>query len=372
MEAAYTSDYSYGQQDSFYDLNDYSFSPLLSEDQNNHNLHNIAPSTSLTPLWNSWNMFPPQESDGNISRRSDSLVSEGSDALLDLICTSGGKQQDEVRQSQQESGQYIEAQIQTVNPQQYYDHHEHQHSDVYQSCSNSTVQHQEEGDLEAFFDSSLPFDFETWNDLCTNDKHLTTTTDVLPTPPISHSRSNSISTTTSMAEHDPQTILSTKRKNSTASVSQPSTRKKRVVNKQNTGKKDLIASVIASLPVEVLEEQQRAIPTAFPSRMRQTRIQAAIKAQTDAMVQNCQQRIMKSEVNGGQGNTLTSHTSQGEEEGGVKYIGAYTLEERRLRIARFHEKRKERIWQHTVKYNCRRKLAVGRVRVKGRFVKCEE
>merc|ERR1712196_273975 len=54
---------------------------------------------------------------------------------------------------------------------------------------------------------------------------------------------------------------------------------------------------------------------------------------------------------------------------GVKRIGIYTLEERKKRLARFHEKRSRRIWRKKIKYGCRKKLADNRPRVKGRFVK---
>lgn len=53
-------------------------------------------------------------------------------------------------------------------------------------------------------------------------------------------------------------------------------------------------------------------------------------------------------------------------------IGSYTLEERKKRIKRFLEKRKRRIWKKCIKYDCRKKLAQDRPRVKGRFVRRAE
>ncbi|CAN0447623.1 unnamed protein product, partial [Hapterophycus canaliculatus] len=53
-------------------------------------------------------------------------------------------------------------------------------------------------------------------------------------------------------------------------------------------------------------------------------------------------------------------------------VGAYTLEERAVLVAKFHAKRGRRIWRKKIKYSCRKKLADKRPRLKGRFVTQEE
>jgi len=57
---------------------------------------------------------------------------------------------------------------------------------------------------------------------------------------------------------------------------------------------------------------------------------------------------------------------------GPGYIGAYSPEQRRERIARFHEKRLRRVWKKRVTYSTRKNIANKRMRVKGRFIKKEE
>ena len=49
-------------------------------------------------------------------------------------------------------------------------------------------------------------------------------------------------------------------------------------------------------------------------------------------------------------------------------VGVYTKEERLKRIERFREKKLKRIWRKQIKYDCRKRLADTRPRVKGRFV----
>lgn len=52
-----------------------------------------------------------------------------------------------------------------------------------------------------------------------------------------------------------------------------------------------------------------------------------------------------------------------------KNIGIYSPEARKARIAKFHSKRKTRVWRKRIKYDVRKKLADSRPRIKGRFVK---
>jgi hypothetical protein len=49
-----------------------------------------------------------------------------------------------------------------------------------------------------------------------------------------------------------------------------------------------------------------------------------------------------------------------------------TEEERRKKITKFLEKRKRRIWNKKISYDCRKKVADKRLRIKGRFVTREQ
>lgn len=52
----------------------------------------------------------------------------------------------------------------------------------------------------------------------------------------------------------------------------------------------------------------------------------------------------------------------------LEYIGPLTIHERRLKIERYLEKKKKRTWIKKIHYDCRKRVADNRLRVKGRFV----
>ncbi len=56
------------------------------------------------------------------------------------------------------------------------------------------------------------------------------------------------------------------------------------------------------------------------------------------------------------------------EERKERMIGSLTMEQRAEKVRRFAEKRKRRIWQKKVSYDCRRRVAERRLRIKGKFV----
>ena len=53
-------------------------------------------------------------------------------------------------------------------------------------------------------------------------------------------------------------------------------------------------------------------------------------------------------------------------------IGTITAEERRIKVNKFLEKRKRRIFTKRISYACRKRVADSRIRIKGRFVTKEQ
>jgi CCT motif len=68
---------------------------------------------------------------------------------------------------------------------------------------------------------------------------------------------------------------------------------------------------------------------------------------------------------------ITEGRTELSQEDGLFRIGKYTLDERRLRILRYRQKRQERNFDRKIKYACRKTLADSRPRVRGRFAKNE-
>jgi len=52
----------------------------------------------------------------------------------------------------------------------------------------------------------------------------------------------------------------------------------------------------------------------------------------------------------------------------TRKIGTLTVEERRIKIEKYLEKREKRTWSKKISYDCRKRVADSRLRIKGRFV----
>ena len=53
-------------------------------------------------------------------------------------------------------------------------------------------------------------------------------------------------------------------------------------------------------------------------------------------------------------------------------VGTLSYEERQTKLQRYREKKKNRVWSKKINYNCRKKVAENRLRIKGRFVTKEQ
>ena len=53
-------------------------------------------------------------------------------------------------------------------------------------------------------------------------------------------------------------------------------------------------------------------------------------------------------------------------------VGTLSYEERQTKLQRYREKKKNRVWCKKINYNCRKKVAENRLRIKGRFVTKEQ
>jgi CCT motif len=56
----------------------------------------------------------------------------------------------------------------------------------------------------------------------------------------------------------------------------------------------------------------------------------------------------------------------------TRKIGTLTVEERRIKIEKYLQKRKKRTWSKKISYDCRKRVADSRLRIKGRFVTKEQ
>lgn len=61
-----------------------------------------------------------------------------------------------------------------------------------------------------------------------------------------------------------------------------------------------------------------------------------------------------------------------EEKDENRYIGKLTAKQRKRKIIKYKEKRKRRIWSKKINYDCRKRVADNRLRIKGRFVTKEQ
>lgn len=69
-----------------------------------------------------------------------------------------------------------------------------------------------------------------------------------------------------------------------------------------------------------------------------------------------------------QGENVISTVIKGIEQTFKKTIGGLSFEKRRIKLLKYMDKKKKRDWKKKVNYDCRKKVADGRLRIKGKFV----
>ena len=70
--------------------------------------------------------------------------------------------------------------------------------------------------------------------------------------------------------------------------------------------------------------------------------------------------------------SIMATLNKGIEQTFKRNIGGLCFEKRRLKLLKYMEKKKRRVWKKKVNYDCRKKVADGRLRIKGKFVTYEQ
>jgi len=125
---------------------------------------------------------------------------------------------------------------------------------------------------------------------------------------------------------------------------------------------------ISTIPEEKIKGSERSIsaPISIPQR----------NAKNSAGSASAASRIARApkppNYNAPSANVFSEERQQARRSEGIPLVGAYSPEARKMRVARFVEKRERRVWRKKVKYDVRKNFADSRLRVKGRFVRKED